>query len=63
VFDSACSIEGFQLFGGEREIQTGEIVLELGYFPRSNDRDCWYRLMAQPSERYLGHAATDLRGD
>ena len=27
--DSACSIEGFQLFRGEFEIQTGEIVLEL----------------------------------
>ena len=28
-FDSACSIEGFQLFGGEFHIQTGEIILEL----------------------------------
>jgi hypothetical protein len=28
-FDSACSIEGFQLFGGEFHLQTGEIVLEL----------------------------------
>jgi hypothetical protein len=28
-FDLACSLEGFQLFGGEHEIQTGEIVLEL----------------------------------
>ena len=33
-FDSACSIEGFQLFGGEFHIQTGEIVLELKYLPR-----------------------------
>src|SRR6266478_6401089 len=38
-FDSACSIEGFQLFGGEFQIQTGEIVLELRYLPRSYDRD------------------------
>src|SRR6267142_983478 len=30
-FDSACSIEGFQLFGGEFHIQTGEIILELRY--------------------------------
>src|SRR6267378_3278649 len=49
VFDSACSIEGFQLFGGEFQIQTGEIVLELRYLPRSHDRDYWHRLMAQPS--------------
>jgi hypothetical protein len=33
-FDLACSIEGFQLFGGEFHIQTGEIVLELRYLPR-----------------------------
>jgi len=32
-FDSA--FEGFQLFGGKHEIQTGEIVLELRYLPRS----------------------------
>ena len=38
-FDSACFIERFQLFGGKLEIQTGEIVLELRYLPRSNDRD------------------------
>ena len=30
-FDSACAIEGLQLFGGEFQIQTGEIVLELRY--------------------------------
>ena len=47
-FDSACSIEGFQLFGGEFHIQTGEIILELRYLPRSNNRDYWHRLMAQP---------------
>jgi len=46
--DLACSIEGFQLFGGENEIQTGEIVLELRYLPRSDDWDYWHRLMAQP---------------
>jgi hypothetical protein len=34
-FDSACSIEGFQLFGGEFHIQTGEVILELRYLPRS----------------------------
>ena len=38
-FDSACSIEALQLFGGEFQIQTGQIVLELRYLPRSNDRD------------------------
>jgi hypothetical protein len=38
-FDSACFIERFELFGGKLEIQTGEIVLELRYLPRSNDRD------------------------
>src|SRR5712692_10563286 len=62
-FDSACSIEGFQLFGGEFHIQTGEIVLELRYLPRSNDRDYWHRLMAQPGECDLRHAATGLFGD
>src|ERR1700730_286875 len=36
--DSACSIEGLQLFGGEFQIQTGEIVLELRYLPRPPDR-------------------------
>ena len=45
-FDLACSIEEFQLFGGEFQIQTGEIVLELRYLPRSHDRDYWHRLMA-----------------
>src|SRR6202023_1666184 len=48
--DLACSIEGFQLFGGELQIQTGEIVLELRYLPRSNDRDYWHCLMPQPGE-------------
>src|ERR1700704_6405148 len=62
-FDLACSIEGLQLFGGEHEIQTAEIVLELRYLARSNERDYWHRLVPQPCERYLGHAATDMRGD
>src|ERR1700721_3257909 len=62
-FDSACSIEGFQLFGGEFEIQTGEIVLELRYLPRSNDRDYWHGSMAQPRECHLRHAATALFGN
>src|SRR3984893_62104 len=61
--DSACSIEGLQLFGGEFQIQTGEIVLELRYLPRSNDRDYWHRLMPQPGECDLRHAATGLFGD
>jgi hypothetical protein len=56
--DSACCIEGFQLFGGEFQIQTGEIVLELRYLPRSNDRDYWHRLMPQPGECDLRQAAT-----
>ena len=43
--DSACSIQGFQLFGGQFQIRTGEIVLELRYLPRSNERDYWHRLM------------------
>src|ERR1700726_3924046 len=47
-FDSACSIEGFQLFGGEFHFQTGKIILELRYLSRSNDRDYWHCLMAQP---------------
>src|SRR6266478_7521703 len=62
-FDSACSIQGFQLFGGEFHIQTGEIVLELRYLPRSYDRDYWHRLMAQPGECDLRHAATGLFGN
>src|ERR1700738_3555698 len=62
-FDSACSIEGFQLFGGEFQIQTGEIVLELRYLPRSNDRDYWHGLVAQPGECDLRHAATGLFGN
>src|SRR6266404_3275967 len=62
-FDSACSIEGFQLFGGEFQIQTGEIVLELRYLPRSYDRDYGRRSMAQPGECDLRQAATGLFGD
>src|SRR5258705_10490480 len=62
-FDSACSIEGFQLFGGEFQIQTGEIVLELGYLPRSNDRNYWHCSMAQPGEGDLRHPATGLFGN
>src|ERR1700730_16475960 len=60
---SACSVEGLQLFGGEFQIQTGEIVLELRYLPRSNDRDYWHRLVAQPRERDLRHAVTNLFRD
>ena len=62
-FDSACSIEGFQLFGGEFQLQTGEIVLELRYLPRSYDRDYGHRSMAQPGECDLRHAATGLLRD
>src|SRR5258706_13082275 len=62
-FDSACSIEGFQLFGGEFHIQTGEIILELRYLPRSNDRDYLRRLLEQPGECDLRHAATGLFGN
>src|SRR6202795_3788151 len=61
--DSACSIEGFQLFGGEFQIQTGEIVLELRYLPRSYDRDYWHRLMGEPGEGGWRHAATGLFGN
>jgi len=53
-------MEGFQLFGGEFQIQTGEIVLQLRYLPRSNNRDHWHRLIPQPGERDLRHAATGL---
>src|SRR6266436_5499380 len=59
-FDLACFIELFQLFGGEFQIQTAEIVLELRYLPRSHDGDYRHRLMAQPGERYLRYASTDL---
>jgi hypothetical protein len=62
-FDSACSIEGCQLFGGEFEIQTGKIIHELRYLTRSYDRDYWRRLMAQPGECDLRHAATGLFGN
>src|SRR3979411_922710 len=61
--DLACFVEGFQLFEGEFQIQTGEIVLQLRYLPRSYDRDYWHRLMTQPSECDLRHAATGLFGD
>jgi hypothetical protein len=59
LFDLACFIEGFQLFDGELKIQTGEIVFELRYLPRSNDGDYRHRLIAQPRERDLGHAASN----
>src|SRR5712671_7376835 len=62
-FDLACSVEGFQLFGGEVQIQTGEIVLELRYLPRSNDRDYGHSPMAQPGEYNLRHAASGLFGN
>src|ERR1700736_4192040 len=45
-FDLAGSIQGFQLRGGELQRQTGEIVLELSYLPRSDDRDYRYRSIA-----------------
>src|SRR5258708_31879322 len=56
-------MEGLKLFGGESESQAGKIVLELRSLPRSNDRDYRRRLMAQPGERDLRHAATNLFGD
>src|ERR1700719_1420381 len=62
-FDSACSIEGFQLFGGEFHIQTGEIVLELRYLPRSYDRNYWHGSMVQPGECDLRQAVASLFGD
>ena len=51
------------MFGGEFQIQTAEIVLELRYLPRSDDRDYWHRLVSQPRERDLRHASTNLFGD
>jgi hypothetical protein len=51
------------LFGGAFQIQTGEIVLQLRYRPRSNNRDHWHRLIPQPGERDSRHAATGLFGD
>ena len=61
--DLACCIEGFQLPSGKHEIQTGEIVLELRYLPRSDDRDYWNGSIAQPREGDLRHTATGLFGD
>ena len=61
--DSACFVEGSQLFAGEHELQTREIVLELRYLPRSNDRDYRHGSIAQPSECDLRHAATGQFGD
>src|ERR1700721_3766026 len=59
-FDSACSIEGFQWFGGEFQIQTGEIVLELRHLPRPQDRDYRHCSIAQPGERALRTPRTGL---
>ena len=59
-FNSTRVVQVLQLFGGKYEIQTGEIVLELRYLPRSYDQDYWHRSMAQPGECNLRHAATDL---
>src|SRR5258708_13533121 len=53
--DPACSIEGFQLFGGEFQIQTGEIVLELRYLSRSSERHYCPRLPPHPRHRPLSH--------
>jgi len=50
------------MFGGEFQIQTGEIVLELRHLP-SSKMDYWHRLMAQPGECDLRHAATGLFGN
>jgi hypothetical protein len=62
-FNSTRVVQALQLFGGEFQIQTGKIVLELRYLPRSHDRDYWHRSMAQPGERDLRHAATGLFGN
>jgi hypothetical protein len=62
-FNPARFIERFQLFGGNFQIQTGEIVLKLRYLPRSNDRNYWHRSMVQPGECDLRHAATGMFGD
>ena len=55
--------QGLQLFGGEFQIHTGEIVLELRHFPRSHDRDYRHGLVTQPRECDLRHAAPNLFGD
>src|ERR1700733_7066988 len=62
-FNSTRVVQALQLLGGKFQIKTGEIVLELRYLPRSNDRDDWHRSMAQPGECDLRHAATGLFGD
>ena len=49
------------MFGGEFQIQTGEIVLELRYLPRSYDRDYGHRLVAQPGD-HGGFRASLERG-
>ena len=51
------------MFGGELQIQTGEIVLELRYLPRSYDRYHWHRSMPQLGKCDLRHAATGLFGE
>jgi hypothetical protein len=62
-FNSTRVVEALQLCGGGFQIQTGEIVLELRYLPRSDDRDYWHRSVAQPGECDLRRAATGLFGD
>src|SRR6267143_696937 len=62
-FDSACPVEGVQLLGGEFHIQTGEIIRELRYLPRSHDREYWRRLMAQPGGCDLRRAASGWLGN
>src|SRR5258708_4452946 len=62
-FDSACSIEGFQLFGGEFQIQTGEIVLELRYLPPSKCGVLWAWLGGPPAGGHFAACHTGFLGN
>jgi hypothetical protein len=61
--DAARLIEAFELLLGKLHIQTDEIVLELGSFPRSDDRDYRHGAISEPSEGDLRHAAAELLGN
>ena len=53
-------IEAFELLFGKLHIQAGEIVLELGNPPCSDNRDYRHRTISEPSESDLRHAAAEL---
>jgi len=58
--DVARRIQAFDLQSVERQVQAGEVVLELLQPPRTDDRDDRHGSLPEPRQGDLGRRPTDL---